>query len=194
LELTPIPLRDRIEQVAVQARAAGASRLKILPLFLSAGVHVTEDIPSEVAWAQKALRERVRLELQPHVGTYPELAQLLAQRLAQVPTEASILLAHGSRRSGANQAITALAGGLKALPAYWSVEPSLAGQVEVLAGSGKQAIAIVPYFLFSGGITDAIARQIHQLQQKFPHVAFKLAEPLGATPEFAHLLVKRMER
>ncbi len=53
----------------------------------------------------------------------------------------------------------------------------------------SKKITILPYFLFSGGITDAIATQVQQYQQKFPKISFKIGSPLGATPELAQLIL-----
>ncbi len=100
-----------------------------------------------------------------------------------------ILISHGSRRLGSNQIIEDIASRLNALAAYWSVKPSLAAQVATLVEQGSQQIAIVPYFLFSGGITDGIAGQIQQLQDQFPEVKLLLGKPLGVSTQLADLIV-----
>ncbi|OKH20597.1 cobalamin biosynthesis protein CbiX [Hydrococcus rivularis NIES-593] len=193
LEAAPAPLHATIERVAQKAREAGLNRLEILPLFLLAGVHVKEDIPREVAIAQRALGESVRVELRPYLGSYPRLANLLTQQLERLPAQARILLSHGSRRPGGNQPCQEIASRLGAIPAYWSVSPTLAERIETLARSGEQSIAILPYFLFSGGITDAIAQQIQQLKQAFPKLKLLLGEPLGATAELADLIIEEID-
>lgn len=58
--------------------AAGADRVIVLPYFLSAGRHVSEDIPGLVASSQAAHPE-VRIRLAPHLGSAEGIAgQLLA--------------------------------------------------------------------------------------------------------------------
>ena len=54
--------------------------------------------------------------------------------------------------------------------------------------AGYQNIAILPYFLFPGGITDAIANHLVQLQLKFPGVTLQLAAPLGVNMELADII------
>jgi sirohydrochlorin cobaltochelatase len=68
------------------------------------------------------------------------------------------------------------------------VKPSLAEQIDSLVRGGQQQIGIVPYFLFNGGITDAIAKNVAQLKQQFPTAELNLANPLGASEELADLI------
>jgi len=53
-----------------------------VPLFLLPGVHVIEDIPTEVAIAQQALGQEVKIDLRPYLGTHPGLSCLLANQMA----------------------------------------------------------------------------------------------------------------
>jgi hypothetical protein len=53
---------------------------------------------------------------------------------------------------------------------------------------GCRKIGILPYFLFPGGITDAIAQSIINWQGKFAGVEFILGEPIAANPELAKML------
>lgn len=193
LELASISLHERIEQFAKQVQENGLERLEILPLFLLPGVHVKEDIPREIAIAQQTLGKTVKLELRPYLGSYSGLIHLLAKQLKRLPTQARIVLSHGSRRRGGNQPCEAIAAQLNAIPAYWSMSPTLSEQVEVLAQQGRKSIAILPYFLFCGGITDAIAQQVQQLQQAFPNLTLLLGEPLGATVELANLIIEEID-
>lgn len=191
LELAPIPLHQQIQQFAKRALAAGHRHLQILPLFLLPGVHVMEDVPSEVAIAQQALGQSFTLELRPHLGSHPNLPLLLhaTDAIASSDRVANVLMAHGSRRPDSNQFLEALAAGLGALPAYWSIAPSLDDQVAELVDQGYQQISILPYFLFAGGITDAIVENVNALAHRFPKVQFELAQPIGVTPDLADLIV-----
>lgn len=190
LEFAPFPLHKRIQQIAIQVGQLGGNHLKIVPLFLLPGVHVTEDIPEEIAIAQKSLHNSFTLELCPYLGSYPQMRQLLTAQFSQLSTPGRILLSHGSRRPGANQLIEKIASELEARAAYWSVAPSLAEEVEALNDLGVKKIGILPYFIFSGGITDAIAQQVLSLQQSYPNLELKLGNPLGATPELAQLITQ----
>lgn len=189
LELAPVPLHIRIEECARKARDRGLENLQILPLFLLPGVHVREDIPREIAIAQQALEGTIKLELRPYLGNHLDIIHILTKKLEKVPAQAKILLSHGSRRQGANKSCEAIAARLNAVTAYWSVSPCLTERVTILAETGAENIAILPYFIFQGGITDAIASQVQQLQTAFPKTKLHLGEPLGATEELADLIL-----
>ncbi|MBE9209485.1 sirohydrochlorin chelatase [Nostoc sp. LEGE 06077] len=188
LETRPEPLHIQIKEFAYSAVVAGCNNLKIIPLFLLPGVHVMQEIPEEVALAQQTVGEDISLELLSYLGSNPGLTQLLSQQMADITTQAWILIAHGSRRPGFQQPVETIAANIGAIAAYWSVPPSLETQAEHLVAAGKEKIAILPYFLFAGGITDAIAQQTETLKLKFPAVTFQLAQPLGASAELADLI------
>ncbi|MGB3694069.1 MAG: sirohydrochlorin chelatase [Spirulinaceae cyanobacterium] len=192
LELGETSLHQSITQFALQAQQVGIKQVKILPMFLLAGVHVKEDIPNEIAVAQKNIPEEINLELLPYLGSNNDLKEILAHKFAQFPTSARILLSHGSRRLGGNQPVKAMASSLNAAVAYWSVEPNLQAQVTALEAIGHQKIAILPYFLFNGGITEAIATQFQQLQSNYTHLQLLLGEPLGTTTELADLVAEKL--
>ncbi|MGB3650300.1 MAG: sirohydrochlorin chelatase [Rivularia sp. (in: cyanobacteria)] len=187
LELHPQPLHEQIVDFS-RTIANGCRHLKILPLFLLPGIHVTEDIPEEVELAKKTLGEDISIELQPYLGSHSGLRRLLANKITDISLDSRIIVAHGSRRVEANSSIEAMAISLNAVAAYWAVSPSLKDIVAQLAADGKKKIAIIPYFLFAGGITDAIAESIQDLKLQFPGVSFELYEPLGANGELTDLI------
>ncbi|WP_373526686.1 sirohydrochlorin chelatase [Nostoc sp.] len=193
LEMSSQPLHEQIQQFAKSAFyncgvSQNENRLKIIPLFLLPGMHVMTDIPAEVALAQQAIGEDIIIELQPYLGSHPDLDKLLAKQIATIKTEALILLAHGSRRPGSQETVEAIAASLEAVAAYWAGPPSLESRVKELVAAGYREIAILPYFLFAGGITDAIAASIEELKLQFSAVNFQLAKPLGASAELAELI------
>jgi len=202
LELSAEPLHEQIRQFGDRlaslseagALAPGYNRIQVVPMFLLPGVHVMEDIPAEVAIAQQTLRQEVKINLQPHLGTHPDLRHLLANSMSAITADAWILLAHGSRRAGSKQSVEVLAKQLDAVAAYWAVPPKLESRVKSLVSKGYKQIGILPYFLFSGGITDAIAQSVEQIKQEFPSVNFHLAEPIGVSAELADLIVDLIEK
>ena len=187
LELSPLPLSEQIYEFGLRLKAAGIDRLKLLPMFLMAGVHVMEDIPEEVEEARRLLGDSLELTLCPHLGSHPGIPSVLADRLASVPAEGSLLIAHGSRRPKGNRAIAGLARRLETAVAYWSIPPDIETQVIELMQRGCQRLTILPYFLFAGGITDAIAHRTEELAERFPKICFRLLPTLGATDEIAEL-------
>jgi sirohydrochlorin ferrochelatase len=193
LECSDIPLHQQIIAFAEQALSNHHSVLQLYPLFLSAGVHVKEDIPQEIALAQQTLQSCIKLKILSYLGASTSIYPLLAQRFKTLPSQARILLAHGSRRLGGNQRIERMAAQLGAIPTYWSIQPNLSEQIPILCQQGVSNIAILPYFLFNGGILHSVQQQIYELTSDNPHLSLSLGHPLGATPELAQLIVKEIE-
>ena len=195
LELGPAPLHEQICSFGEHTLSLGLTQLQILPVFLLPGVHVVEDIPAEVEIAQKTFGDKLKIEVRPHLGSQEAgLTNLLKTQMQDVPflpnllSPKWILLSHGSRRPGGNSTVEEIASQLGAQTAYWSVKPSLEERIDSLVRGGQQQIGIVPYFLFNGGITDAIAKNVAQLKQQFPAAELHLANPLGASVELADLI------
>ena len=188
LELSSEPLHEQINQFALHLGASHCTGVRILPIFLLSGVHVMEDIPAEIALSQQILGQDMMISLQPYLGSHTSLCRLLIEQMVVRDVEAWIILSHGSRRQQALEPVEALAQKLEAVTAYWSVPPSLESRVEELVTVGYKKIGILTYFLFAGGITDAIARKQEELKLQFPGVSFHLSEPLGATPELAEVI------
>ena len=190
LELSVLSLREQICEFGSRLIAAGVTELKLLPVFLMAGVHVMEDIPAEIDAARQQLGKDIQLTVCDHLGSHPNISAVLRQRLTSVPAESSILVAHGSRRHKGNRGIERLSKLLDVQVAYWAVPPDIETQVIELMQQGCQKLTILPYFLFAGGITDAIAHRTEELAERFPKVQFRLLPTLGATAEMAQLSVE----
>ena len=190
LELSPLPLHVQIQQFAESSGQEGYTEVKILPLFLLPGVHVQDDIPQEVAIAQQQLGSKIRLNLLPYLGSHLHyLAEWITEKMAKLEVEEWILMAHGSRHPGGNKPIEQLADQVGAVPAYWFVSPDLETQIQGLISDGVQTIGIIPYFMFSGGITDAIAQSLQQLSQQYPNIKFYLTQPSEADQTLVDLMV-----
>ena len=142
----------------------------------------------------------IAVSLQPYLGSHPGIRDLLAAKMRLRPDASWVLISHGSRRRGGNLPVEETAKYLEhkyqrsVCTAYWSVGPSWEEQVLNLVRDGHRQIGIVPYFLFKGGITEAIARSVEQFVREYPGVNFYLAEPLGATIELIELIVESVEQ
>ena len=200
LELGPISLHEQLYRFGKKARSLNISQIQVVPLFLLPGVHVKEDIPAEIAIACQQLAaetemNQMKIHLCPHIGSHPKVINLLATKINPLIAHTWILLSHGSRRPGANEPVEKIAYLLQQYcqvsvhTAYWSVSPDIKSTIERLVRQGHQEIGILPYFLFSGGIIDAIAQTVNQLTPKYPSVKFHLSQPLGTTAELAQLIV-----
>ncbi len=188
LEVKTHPLHQQIYDFAQTALVLGYKSLKIVPLFLVPGVHVMIDIPAEVELVKAVLGQDMIIDLKRYLGSYGNLEKLLTPTMASIKAEVSILLAHGSRRFGSQQPVETMARNLGLVVAYWSISPNLESRVTELVVAGYKQIAILPYFLFTGGITDAIAESVEKLKLQFPEVMFKLAPSLGESTELADVI------
>ena len=180
LECHPQSLTDQLRDW-LRALPAPSAPLtcRLIPVFLSAGVHVMEDIPTAIA-ALPTDYPAIHLRLTSYLGCQPGLTRVLNERMAAHPVEAWVLLAHGSRRSGANEQLEARAAQVGAVAAFWATPPSLEMRIQELAAVGLRRIGILPYFLFTGGVTDAIAQTVTQLTQSYPDLSLTLVPPLDA--------------
>ena len=192
LELAPLPLHKNLVKFAQKAHSRGLDRIKVLPLFLAPGVHVKEDIPLEISLAIKQIDYKVAIELSPFLGKYSGMAKLVADKFSELSASTRILVAHGSRMPGVADYYQNLAQKLNAVTAYWSTNPSLRERVELQAAAGERKIAILPYFLFPGKITNAIATEVALLQAEYPEVELILGQPLGTTEALAELIAKEI--
>ncbi len=213
LELADKPLHLQINDLARKCIENGIVQLTIVPLFLNPGVHVLEDIPAEVELAEQLLAthqtteigNQLKLIVSPFLSNYPEFIDLFVESRSQLPSS-TIILAHGSRREGGNLIVEQLATSLNVEIAYWSIlsqkgfanETSLTDsvaerlcqRVAALVTAGATEIGILPYFLFDGGITDAIGQLVTKLRQQFPQVKLILGEPIGNSPNFVSSIGK----
>ncbi len=177
---------------ADRARAEGLSRLQLLPLFLMPGVHVVEDLPQEVALAQKQLVDRdpiFKLSTLPYLGHQLQthshsLNSAWGTEAGVAARMAKIVVSHGSRRSDSTLLSEQFAASIGATTAYWSIEPSLTQTVERLFREGYEEIQVLLYFLFPGGITAAIEDSIVELGKSYPRLNITCKSTLDQIPEF----------
>src|SRR5262249_13650099 len=112
---------------------------------------------------------------------------------AEVPTmaDALLLIAHGSRQEEANADLFHLAAELRRRGSHAVVEASFLelAQPDIDAGGarcvaqGVQRVVLLPYFLSAGiHVQRDLAAARDRLATRFPHVEFRLAEPLGRHP------------
>jgi sirohydrochlorin cobaltochelatase len=174
LEGQELSLSQQLEKFATEVIQVGISEIVILPLFLLEGVHVSDDIPKQVAIAQSNLQiifpdllpNKFIFRTLPHLGTASQIPSLLLQHFEKyteqrnLEKQGRILMAHGSRRAGANQVVEDLATQSQAIAAYWGVEPKIETQIENLISQGTNKVTVLPYFLTEGGITEAIANKL----------------------------------
>ena len=117
-----------------------------------------------------------------------------------VPT-AVLLIAHGSRRSEANDDLLRLAENLRAKGLYPIVEtaylelvaPDIPSAGEQCVRFGATEIKLLPYFLSAGAhVVDDLERHRRELAVRFPQVSFELCQPLGLHPLMMDIVLDRL--
>ncbi len=148
-------LADQCAEFWAIAERGGARRGVLLPLFLLAGSHVLQDIP-------QALADRCApfpVTIADYFGNFACIPHHLEQkfRLAEAHfagrKTVRLLICHGSSQALAMQRISQLGDRLGARVALWSAPQSIGEQI----GQETQTILALPYFLFPGKTTQAIA-------------------------------------
>jgi sirohydrochlorin cobaltochelatase len=216
LEGDELSLADQVMAKLNGARSAGIQQSVFVPLFLLPGMHVMEDIPAQIAVVNEQLAIGVdsaeeaaypSLSVMPFLGNWPTLKLALLDHLIDESDESvlddsnndlndamlgrithRVLLAHGSRLPGSMTSLEAIAKTLRMATAYWLIEPKLDQRMEELMSGGCNVIEIFPYFLFEGGISDAIDRLIQGFSQRYPHVEFVMHDVLAIRPDFVEML------
>lgn len=191
LEFGEQPLNDQIEAFAKAVVPDGIRQIVLIPLFLSAGRHVNEDVPAAVRVAQQNLTDacNVELTLCPYLGSHPEIGLLLQDKMKEMHCDRWILLAHGTRYPGSNHLLQTLASQVNAAPAFWTMSPNLEAQLEAFPHDRPLRVGIVPYFLFEGRIIDAIHTAVDSLRSKFVNLDLHLLPPLNPSDYLAQLLL-----
>ncbi|WP_028813563.1 sirohydrochlorin chelatase [Streptomyces flavidovirens] len=174
----------------------GPGAAVLVPLLLSRGYHVKQDLPQAAATAPH-LRIRIATPLGPH----PLLVEALYARLTEAGWRTSdatdrgsgvVLAAAGSRdpQSAADTRRTAAMlserlGGVPVVPAYASAaSPTVPEALRALAARGRHRTAVASYFTAPG-------RFAAQSAAAAPWIA---SAPLGTHPALARLLLLRYDQ
>jgi sirohydrochlorin ferrochelatase len=196
IELNAPLLPDTL--ASLDTREAGeADEAVLVPLLLSRGYHVKQDIP-EAAAAVPELDCRVADPLGPHPLLVETLYARLVEagwrtRMSEATRRASgvVLAAAGSRDPDAavdtrhTARLLAERLGVPVVPAYASAAaPTVPAAVRALAARGRHRVAVASYFTAPGRFATECAAAA-------PGIA---AAPLGAHPAMARLVLHRYDR
>ncbi|MDQ0387934.1 sirohydrochlorin ferrochelatase [Streptomyces sp. DSM 42143] len=169
--------------------ALGERAAVLVPLLLSRGYHVKQDIP-EMAAASPA-RAGVAAPLGPHSLLVDALHDRLTEAgwPARAPRDGAVVLASAGSRdpesrtdTGRTAALLAERLGVPVLPAYASAAaPTVPEAVRALTAHGYRRVAVASYFTAPGRFATECAAAA-------PWIA---SAPLGTHPAMAHLLLHR---
>jgi sirohydrochlorin ferrochelatase len=115
-------------------------------------------------------------------------------------TTALLLIAHGSRQVDANDDLFHVADCLRARD--WPIvvasflelaEPNIEDGGAACVEQGADCVILVPYFLSAGvHVRRDLSAMRAKLAERFPAVAFHLAEPLGRHPLLLDVVADRL--
>ncbi len=114
--------------------------------------------------------------------------------------KAALIVGHGSRSQEAVAQFNQVVDRVR-LNAVFSVvmgahmelaEPDIPTVIKQLADAATTDIVVVPYFLFMGNhIKKDIPDILNEQRLLYPHITFKLGNPIGFEPLVADILIKR---
>ena len=164
----------------------------VTPLLLASAYHARIDIPAMIEAANVPVRQADTL------GEDPRLVDVLAQRLIERGAgprhdTAVLVVAVGSTHAAANARTATLAAALaqrggwaQVRVAYATAAPSVADGIAALRRGGAARIALAPWFIAPGRITDRVAGIT-------AGHGVAMAEPLGAHPLLAATVLDRFD-
>jgi sirohydrochlorin ferrochelatase len=115
---------------------------------------------------------------------------------------ALILLDHGSRRSGADRYLQALASAIRGRREDLAVHvahleiapPDLAAVLAEIAAAGLRHASVYPFFLAPGNHLERdVPEQLARGRAAHPELRIELLAPLGASPELVDLVLHSCE-
>ncbi len=195
---------------AIAGLAPTVSTLTVVQLSLFAAGHVKNDVPLAL---QRARSDHPALELHngAHLGIHPAIVDLLDDRVTNVEDRsgvdrtsddvAVVLCARGSSDPDANADVHKLARLLYEGRAFSRVEASFIGVTEPLldetlhdvAKTRPDTIAVVPYMLGDGVLTERIRERTREFDDEYPYVEAAAGDPLGTDGRLLSVLADRWQ-
>ncbi|QRX91613.1 sirohydrochlorin chelatase [Streptomyces noursei] len=210
---SPLPLSGAVEELA----ARGATRLIVVPLLMAPTGPIRESLPEAVARAVAAHPGLGSVCL-PELGPHPRLLEVLERRLdealgggARRPADRArttvLLVGRGAADPYANAEVVRAARLLWEGRGFAGVEtafvtlaapdvPTGLDRCRVLAAaapdaSGPGRTVVLPFFLFAGDLLDRLRMQTEGWAAAHPWAEVLAAEPIGAAPELAAVIMER---
>lgn len=176
-------LTEQCASFVSSAQQQGYAQVRVIPLFLSAGSHVLQDIPTAIAEVSAV----IPITITDYFGNLSSIPHHLEQKFRYAELDnwrtARLLIWHGSKQTLAMQRIKQIADHLSAHTATWSDPQSITAQIEQILTEGTERICALPFFLFAGKTTEAIAA----ILQSYAEQVISLPLPFSAV-EIAQIL------
>jgi sirohydrochlorin ferrochelatase len=190
--------KPSLPQAVAKLAKAGVEEIVVVPLLLNDAFHARVDVPAAVAEVA-ATHPGVQLRASRILGLEASYLEVLDRRMREAlkqarvrELDALVLAAAGSSDALANQAVARLAriwGTKHRLPvtaAFASSAPPTTGEaVRAFRAEGRRHVAVAQLFLAPGMLPDRAAELALEAG------AIAIAEPLGADPEIARIVLAR---
>ncbi|MFC6989037.1 CbiX/SirB N-terminal domain-containing protein [Haloplanus sp. GCM10025708] len=203
LELAEPAVSDAIDAVAPACRT-----LTVVPLSLFGASHVKNDVPLAVQTA-RTRHEDLTIRYGSHLGVHPSLVDLLDERVRAVESDLGVdrgaddvtvvVCARGSSDPDSNADVHKLARLLYEGREFDRVAASFIGvttplldeTLHTVTKDRPDAVAVVPYMLGDGTLTQRIADRTAAFDDEYPYVAAAASDPLGASDRVVDVLADR---
>ncbi len=170
----------------------GVRRVIVVPLQLTAGRHVSYDIPGEVGRCLAKL-SNMAVCFTKHLGQHPRLVDIAESRLDEALDGLStmpgsteyVLVARGSRDPLVRGEVLRWVEGRKAGDGEFSAcfvamtQPTLEDGLQRAISRSPTRIVVQPHLLFPGRLLQQIHARVAELGSRFPHVEWVSAGALG---------------
>jgi sirohydrochlorin cobaltochelatase len=204
IELAAPDLDTAVDKLV--ATGAAVHGIVAVPLVLLGAGHLKNDGPAALVRA-RARYPGVPMVYGRDLGVHPTVLALAEARVreamdgAPAAGHATVLVGRGSTDPDANSDLH------KACRLVWdgrdlgSVEPAFISLAPPSVGDaldrsyrlGARSIAVVPYFLFAGVLSDRIGNEARAWAAHHPDVDVTVGRHFGPVPELARLVLERYE-
>ncbi len=195
LELEKPSIKEAVEECILK----GATEIKVIPVLLLSGIHVTVDIPNEL----KALEEEypfLTVIYGRPLGVDDLMVDILLKRINEKSSSESrgiLLVGHGSREPEAGVEFEEIRRKVESeskspiFTCYLKAqEPAFSVELEKQVKGDYQQLVVLPFLLFKGGFISKMSGEISSVNNSETEII--LCEPLGFDDRLKSIVMKRV--
>ena len=205
-----LELQEPSAQKSLQKCAENVEKeLTIIPMFLSTGGHVKNDLPLLAQQLQKKF-PHLTIHMLPPLGESPIILDMLYERLARpdlpqgydLKKTILLVLARGTSHPDSNAFVTKmtrLIGEKIGVPMAFScflgvTTPSLDDMITIATRCRPQHVIIAPYLLTTGMMLGSLQKSVNKAQKEAPWIKWHTASHIGLEdPLMLRLLEERLK-
>ena len=177
----------------------GAANITAIPFLLLTAGHVMYDIPHELHQMQVIYPE-IKITYGRPIGVTDKMTRLLVDKVQETKLPAQdmhvVVVGRGSRITEVREQLDTIVAPLKSVYPFVSVsyltacEPSFTEGLAQALRTECSSIVVVPYMLFSGVLTESIAKTVDQYNEQ--HKSVVITSPLATHPNVKAALLDRV--